>query len=98
MILGVGTNIMGIIHRILKDLSSYQLKIVLSWQKFTLEKVNPNDSARQVASSGDRGTQKSNSVLPEHHLVVTKHQVPNLIVDITVRFCFPHQKQSKPRV
>lgn len=98
MILGVGTNIMGIIHRILKYLSSYQLKIVLSLQKFTLEKVNPNDSARQVASSGDRGTQKSNSVLPEHHLVVTKHQVPNLIVDITVRFCFPHQKQSKPRV
>lgn len=98
MILGVGTNIMGIIHRILKDLSSYQLKIVLSLQKFTLEKVNPNDSARQVASSADRGTQKSNSVLPEHHLVVTKHQVPNLIVDITVRFCFPHQKQSKPRV
>lgn len=98
MILGVSTNIMGIIHRILKDFSSYQLKIVLSLQKFTLEKVNPNDSARQVASSGDRGTQKSNSVLPEHHLVVTKHQVPNLIVDITVRFCFPHQKQSKPRV
>lgn len=98
MILGVGTNILGIIHRILKDLSSYQLKIVLSLQKFTLEKVNPNDSACQVASSGDRGTQKSNSVLPEHHLVVTKHQVPNLIVDITVRFCFPHQKQSKPRV
>lgn len=98
MILGVGTNILGIIPRILKDLSSYQLKIVLSLQKFTLEKVNPNDSARQVASSGDRGTQKSNSVLPEHHLVVTKHQVPNLIVDITVRFCFPHQKQSKPRV
>lgn len=98
MILGVGTNIMGIIHRILKDFSSYQLKIVLSLQKFTLEKVNPHDSARQVASSGDRGTQKSNSVLPEHHLVVTKHQVPNLIVDITVRFCFPHQKQSKPRV
>lgn len=98
MILGVGTNIMGIIHRILKDLSSYQLKIVLSLQKFTLEKVNPNDSACQVASSGDRGTQKSNSVLPEHHLVVTKHQVPNLIVDITVRFCFPHPKQSKPRV
>lgn len=98
MILGVGTNIMGIIHRILKDLSSYQLKIVLSLQKFTLEKVNPNDSACQVASSADRGTQKSNSVLPEHHLVVTKHQVPNLIVDITVRFCFPHQKQSKPRV
>lgn len=98
MILDVGTNIMGIIHRILKDLSSYQLKIVLSLQKFTLEKVNPNDSACQVASSGDRGTQKSNSVLPEHHLVVTKHQVPNLIVDITVRFCFPYQKQSKPRV
>lgn len=98
MILGVGTNIMGIIHRILKDLSSYQLKIVLSLQKFTLEKVNPNDSACQVASSGDRGTQKSNSVLPEHHLVVPKHQVPNLIVDITVRFCFPYQKQSKPRV
>lgn len=98
MILGVGTNLMGIIHRILKDLSSYQLKIVLSLHKFTLEKVNPNDSACQVASSGDRGTQKSNSVFPEHHLVVTKHQVPNLIVDITVRFCFPYQKQSKPRV
>lgn len=78
-----------VISQSIEKFTFLPVKTSISHEEIHTRKWCPNDSASQRAQE-DRGIQMSNSVLAEDHLVVMKHQAPNLIVTVTVGFCFPH--------